>query len=121
MDEEDGILKTLQFLGDSIATDMKILIELNGAIATGRLHNNIQVHASKLDEKYSLVISYPFYGKYVDQGRNPGKRPPVNDIRVWCRLKGIPESAAFPIAKRLGKKDIRELILPNLIMMILKL
>lgn len=107
MDEEDGILKTLQFLGDSIATDMKILIELNGAIATGRLHNNIQVHARKLDEKYSLVISYPFYGKYVDQGRKPGKRPPVNDIRVWCKLKGIPESAAFPIAKKIGEKGFK--------------
>ena len=26
---------------------------------------------------------------------------------MWCRLKGIPESAAFPIAKKIGEKGYK--------------
>jgi hypothetical protein len=107
MEKEEDILKILKFLGDSIVTDMRVLIELNGSIATGRLHDNIRIAAKKLEGKYTLVLSYPFYGKYVDEGRKPGKMPPVQDIRDWCRLKGIPQSAAFPIAKKIGEKGFK--------------
>jgi len=107
MEEKDNILEILQFFGDSVVGDMRALIELNGSIATGRLLENIKVTANKTQDIYTLVISYPFYGKFVDEGRKPGKMPPIEDIKKWTRLKGIPESAAFPIAKKIGEKGYK--------------
>jgi hypothetical protein len=107
MNSEEDILKILMFLGESTVKDMRALIELNGAIASGNLYDNIRVAAMKLEGKYTLVISYPFYGKFVDKGRSLGGMPPVQDIRDWCRLKGIPESAAFPIAKKIAREGYK--------------
>lgn len=101
------ILTILQSLGDDIVKDMRNIIKINGSIATGRLYDKLKVEAIKQNEKYSLIISYPFYGKFIDEGRAPGRMPPVDDIRAWTRLKGIPESAAFPIAKKIGEKGYK--------------
>ena len=105
--DEKQLLETLQGIGNFILADMKVLIELNGAMATGRLLKEIRVNATKDKDKYLLTLSYPFYGKFVDEGRRPGKMPPVKDIREWTRLKGIPESAAYPIARKIGEKGTK--------------
>ena len=105
MENDEEILKALKYLGDSIVGDMKALIELNGAIATGWLMDSI---ASKVfkdkNDVYSLSFSYLNYGKFVDEGRRPGKMPPLEDIREWARIKGIPQTAVYPIAKKIGEK-----------------
>ena len=102
--DDAAIIKILQFLGDEIVGDMRALIELNGAIASGRLIDSIasKVTQSK-DGVYQLNFSYLKYGKYVDEGRKPGKMPPVDDIKEWCRWKGIPEERAWGIAKNIAK------------------
>jgi hypothetical protein len=105
--DEKQLLETLQGIGNFILADMKVLIELNGAMATGRLLKEIRVNAIKDKDKYLLTLSYPFYGKFVDEGRRPGKMPPVKDIMEWTRLKGIPESAAYPIARKIGEKGTK--------------
>ena len=47
------------------------------------------------------------YGTFVDQGRKPGKQPPISKIRQWLSIKGIPQKAAFPIAKKIGRYGIK--------------
>jgi hypothetical protein len=107
-EDDDEIENSLNFLGESIVGDMKSLIELNGKIASGWLMDSIASKVTKnKNEVYSLSFSYLFYGKFIDKGRKPGKMPPVQDIRDWCRLKGIPQSAAFPIAVSIGKKGYK--------------
>jgi len=105
--DEKQLLETLQGIGDFILADMKVLIELNGAMATGRLLKEIRVNAIKNKDNYTLTLSYPFYGKFVDEGRKPGKMPPIKDIKEWTKLKGIPESAAYPIARKIGEKGTK--------------
>ena len=108
MENEEDILKALNYLGESIVGDMKALIELNGSIATGWLIDSI---ASKVfkdkNDVYSLSFSYLFYGKFVDKGRRPGKMPPLDDIREWARIKGIPQTAVYPIAKKIGEEGYK--------------
>jgi fructose-1,6-bisphosphatase/inositol monophosphatase family enzyme len=41
--------------------------------------------------------------QYVEQGRSPGKQPPLNRIMEWCVARGIPKEAAFPIARKIGQ------------------
>ena len=49
-----------------------------------------------------LFISNDYY-YYIDNGRKPGKMPPIEAIKQWTRWKGIPEKAAWPIAKKIAK------------------
>lgn len=108
MENDEEIKEILQYLGNSIVGDMRALIELNGAIASGWLIDSISSKVFKnKDDVYSLSFSYLFYGKFVDRGRRPGKMPPVDDIREWCRLKGIPQEAAWPIAVKIGREGYR--------------
>ena len=42
---------------------------------------------------------------HVDFGRLPNRRPPpVAEIKIWCRKRGIPEREAFLIARSIGEK-----------------
>lgn len=106
-EDKFDIVTILDALGDDIVKQMKSIIKLNGKIATGRLYNTIKAETLKQNDKYTIVISYPFYGKEVDEGRPRGKQPPMNDIIAWTKLEGIPESAAFPIAKKIGDKGYK--------------
>jgi len=101
------LVPLLKELGADVVKEMTDSIKLNGTIGTGRLLNNIKVTANKTDEKYNLVITYPFYGTFADEGRRPGTMPPLDDIKKWTKLKGIPESAAFPIALKIAKKGTK--------------
>lgn len=43
----------------------------------------------KNKNELSILLSYPFYGKYVDGGRRPKKKaPPSNIVEAWMELKG---------------------------------
>jgi hypothetical protein len=73
----------------------------------------------------SGVISFNEYGEFVDQGvkgtkdkRRGGATPykfrkgkhkmvNVGAIKEWCKRKGIPQGAAFPIARSIHEKGIK--------------
>lgn len=49
------------------------------------------------------------YGGWVHDGRKPGgKFPPLAPIKAWAKRHGMPESAAFPIARKIAQKGIKE-------------
>ena len=98
---EDNLNK----LAARIEFDMKEIIELAGAVATGNLLNELSVQFEKENDGYKLAVSYPFYGKFINEGRGPSTRmPPLDAIKEWTRIKGIPEEAAFPIAKKIQEE-----------------
>jgi len=94
----------LRQLAERLEYDMKDIIELNGAIATGTLLNDLSVQFEEENDGYRIAVSYPFYGRFIDQGRNPStKLPPLDAIREWTRIKGIPDDAVFPIARSIAE------------------
>jgi hypothetical protein len=101
--KNDEVLLTLTDIAVDIQKQMKSIIKLNGAFASGRLYDSIKYKVYKdRSEVYHLEFDYVYYGLFVNYGRKPSnKMPPLNDIREWCRLKGIPQEAAFPIAKKI--------------------
>jgi len=101
------IKEILEQAANNITDDMKEIIKLNGSMASGALYNTIRANVIESDDTYKITISYPFYGKYVDEGRKAGKMPPIKDILEWTRIKGIPKEAAFPIAKSIGEKGYK--------------
>lgn len=103
----NNVKEILDKVADNITDEMKEIIKLNGSMATGALYNQIRANVTESNNSYRITISYPFYGKFVDEGRKPGKMPPIKDIIEWTRIKGIPEGAAFPIAKSIGEKGYK--------------
>jgi hypothetical protein len=103
----DNIYKKLEEVGNQIIDEMKAIITAGykgrPAIASGNLLKSLSYDVYVDNGVWNLVIEYADYGKYVDKGRNPGRFPPKKDIENWARLKGIPQSAVYPIMVKIAR------------------
>jgi hypothetical protein len=91
------------------------LIQAN-KVASGDLIKNLDYKV--LEEMDNLIIqlidnSKDQHLKYVDQGRKPGRMPPIKPIVKWITDRKIkllptekPEGIAFAIAKKIGRDGI---------------
>ena len=77
----------------------------NDINASNTLHDN----ASTVIEVNGLTLSVSFnleeYWKYVEYGRRPGKRPPIDAIEQWIKVKPIipdPINGRVPTTKQLA-------------------
>jgi hypothetical protein len=84
----------LAFYIDKIITDSKANLEEKGKIASHALSQSIRTQPIEIvteafGQKYIGVIIMEDYYIWVDQGRKPGKQPPINAIIQWMRYKPI--------------------------------
>lgn len=104
---EDNIYKKLEDIGKKVVEEMRAILQKGymgrPAIASGNLYNSIDYDVQVNGGVWSLVIEYADYGKWVNNGRNPGKFPPKAAIEKWVRLKGLPEKAVWPIMVKIKK------------------
>jgi len=91
---------------DYIKVIAKLLMKA-GKDASGKLIRSLSDNVQDDASKVQLIIESEDYFKYVDEGRKPGSFPPISDIEKWTKLKGIPQAAAFPIAKSIYKFGIK--------------
>ena len=103
------IEKIFQKYGRTAIRDMISILRTAGKDASGTLINSFAFELKKTDtDNWEMIFTYADYGKYVDKGRRPGtKPPPISKLKEWLRIKGLPESAAFPIAKKIGRFGIK--------------
>src|SRR5262245_41824789 len=89
-----------QAKADEIFNEARRNLKQSDTYATGELYDSIitEVTARGLA---IYVGSTSHYAPYVEFGTRP-HFPPLDAIRRWCNLRGIPESAAFPIAKKIA-------------------
>jgi hypothetical protein len=80
-----------------------------GRVQTGQLRGSIFTEARGVPFQRSQVIaSSVFYAPIVEQGRRPGRRPPLAPIRLWVRRKlGVgpreERQVAFLVARKIGR------------------
>lgn len=98
--------RVLDEYGQETVLTMQNILIAAGKDATGTLINSISYEILYDGAMLTLEFDMADYGIYVDQGRRPGKMPPISNIADWCRVKGIPQTAAFPIARKIGKEGI---------------
>lgn len=62
-------------------------------------------------EKRGAVITiethFPNYAYFVENGRKPGKMPPVEPIREWCELHHLPEGTEWGLRRKIGAKGTK--------------
>jgi hypothetical protein len=81
-------------------------IVANDSYASGELYESMIIEVK--DQGLRIFVgSTSHYAPYVEYGTRP-HFPPVSAIREWCRLKGIPESAAYPIARKIAERGTPE-------------
>lgn len=100
-------LKLLNEWGADLVADVLAALASKNKIASGRLYKSLRLEVQDSLDELSLLVYEEDYGKYVDAGRGPGKMPPLEAIREWTRLKGIPERAAWPIARKIARVGTR--------------
>lgn len=57
--------------------------------ATGRLLESINYDLETRDTIVSVHINMEDYAKFVNDGRGPGKYPPLKEIEDWIKVRGI--------------------------------
>lgn len=77
-------------IGNKLKTDAIKYIRDNDKIAWRTLVNSISYNIIQNDKAHYLIEfgSNAPHAKYVHEGREPGKMPPVNAIKEWLKTKG---------------------------------
>lgn len=75
-------------------------------------NSDISFEVISMGNSYRIRLNLKPYWKWIEEGRKPGKMPPINSIINWIRKKNIPirntlKQTAFVIARSIGKKGIK--------------
>lgn len=87
--ENTNIQRVLEALGDQIIDVYRRKLYEGGTNATGLLGNSLSCIVKTEDGIYDLYLSLQDYWKYVENGRQPGKFPPMDVIRQWIQVKPV--------------------------------
>lgn len=109
MDRSPELKEALEIFGKSYVAELGDQLRKLDKKASGDLLKSLdsRVIQTAMGTIYTIQLLAEDYLKYVDKGRRAGKYPPLNAITKWVRLKGIPDSAVFPIMKKIRDKGIK--------------
>ena len=75
--------------GDAIADRYKTNLEASGRRATGNLITSVNTTVTTDEQSFTIELQLEDWWKYVEEGRGPGRFPPVDKILEWLRVKPI--------------------------------
>lgn len=87
-----------------------------GINASYKLLNSVETVVRRNDDEFVVTINLEDYWIYVENGRGPGKFPPIDKILEWVRIKPVipysdsrgrlptEESLAFLIARKISRE-----------------
>lgn len=103
--------------GKEVENEIKTRLLSNGKKASGKLYKSIKFEYRESLKQLEASWRMEEYGVYVDKGVKPqpkylegkgtGKSKFIQALKKWCKIKGIPEGAAFPIRRNIWKYGIK--------------
>ena len=99
----EKIKEVLLTWSENQVNSAKSILQSDGKIAKGLLLNSLMAELISDD---TINIKYASYGKFVSEGRAPGKFPNISNISDWCKIKGIDDKAVYPIARSIAANGI---------------
>lgn len=79
--------------------------EANHIQAYGTAERSIYHKVGK--DRVTIGSDLYYFEIAMEYGRKPGKTPPIEAIKLWARKRGIPEYAAYMIARKIAKYGTR--------------
>lgn len=99
--------KAIDKYGKDVVVNLIAKLKQMDANSSGRLINSLSYQLKEGVEQLQIELIGEDYFNNIEMGRRPGSVPPLAAITKWAQLKGIPRSAAFAIAKHIGKFGIK--------------
>lgn len=81
--------RALKALGGDIVGRYRKNLSKYNINASGNLSRNTTSIFVIKGDVYEVDLSLPDYWKYVENGRKPGKFPPIDKILEWIRIKPV--------------------------------
>ncbi len=80
----------------------------NAPVDRGQLRRSL-THTVKASGRdiVGTVGTNLLYARVVEEGRRPGSQPPTAPIAAWATRHGIPTTAAYVIARAIGRRGTR--------------
>lgn len=117
----NNLQQVLDDFTKDVAETYKSLLLRDGKNATGELISSIRPMTPELvDGTFECSLSLAPHWKYVENGRRPGKFPPVDNILEWVKAKPqlarpnrldrkelAPKQLAFLVARKIATKGIQ--------------
>lgn len=85
----DNLLNTLSEYKNAVAVRYKDRLAADDKKATGQLINSISTEIKVGSGTFEVVLNVVDYFKWVENGRKPGKFPPVDKILSWIKAKPV--------------------------------
>lgn len=104
----DRVNRSIESLSDEygeilVSTLKRNIVDVD-KYATGDLVDTMYYEVKTDGVKSVIRLNANHYLRFVDQGRRPGKYPPLSAISKWARVKGISQRAVFPIARKIAER-----------------
>ena len=117
----NNLQQVLDDFTKDVAETYKSLLLRDGKNATGELISSIKPMTPEIvDGAFECSLSLAPHWKYVENGRRPGKFPPIDNILDWVKTKPqlarpnrldrkeiTPKQLAFLVARKIATKGIQ--------------
>lgn len=109
MIDDKDLREALEIFGKSYIAELSNQLRKADKVASGDLIKSLDTRVIKtaMGTVYTIQLLAEDYLQFVDAGRRPGTYPPLGKIRKWASLKGIPQSAVFPIMRKIKEEGIK--------------
>ncbi len=88
--EWKNLRAVLKQYGEVFIENAKERLAQNNSNATYTLSDSMKLSSVEItDDYFSVTIEIEDYWKYVEEGRGPGKYPPVEKIEEWVERKPV--------------------------------
>lgn len=84
-----NLKEALETYGQVLEEQYREQIASTGAFASGKLFDSVHHIVTVDDHTIDLSLSLEDYWKWVEEGRGPGKFPPLDKIEEWIRIKPV--------------------------------
>ena len=111
-----NFLSTLDEYAEKAKELYKRKLTDKGINASYKLLNSVETTVKRNDDEFTVTINLEDYWIYVENGRGPGKFPPIDKILEWIRIKPVipytdsrgrlptEEQLAFLIARKISEQ-----------------
>lgn len=113
--EFNNVRNVLNDFGRFLVEEYQDNLILEDAIASKTLYNSLQYKVENGNNSFEVKLSLEDYWKYIENGRKPGKFPPISAIKRWIEIKPVlprpitlknpKESMIFAIRNSIIKKS----------------
>lgn len=117
--EFKNTISVLNDFGKFLVEEYKDNLISNNVNASDTLYNSVTYMVKNGNNIFEVQLSLEDYWKYVENGRKPGKWPPISAIEKWIEIKPViprpmkngklptTQQLAFLIARKIGLEGIQ--------------